>query len=70
MLGSMEIDSCGILRALNKKKKAQCVSMAEVDPVIYSVSAGVEPDYSKAAANVPVRGIGELHQRSTLRGDW
>ena len=30
MRGSMEIDLGGILRALNKKKKAQCVSMVDV----------------------------------------
>ena len=54
----MGIDLGGILRALNKKKKAQCVSMVDVLPVIYPASAGWEPDYGWPAANVAIRRIG------------
>ena len=56
--GPMRIDSGGILRALNKKKKAQCVPMAGVGPVIDPASVGVEPDYDEPVENIVVRGIG------------
>ena len=48
----MAIGSGGILRALDKKKKAQSVNLVDVNPVIYPLPARAESRYSWPAVNV------------------